>query len=237
MSKIVKNDLYDYENRYIFQFEDAFKFSLDSILLAEFVDNIKSSSNILDLCTGNAAIPLILTTKVLCHIDAIEIQKEIYELGKKSISYNNLDDYIKIYNFNATEINNHIQKKYDIITCNPPYFKVDKSSFINKNEKLQIARHEIKITLEDIFKISNNYLNTGGSLYLVHIPERLDEIIYLGFKYKLNIKKVQFIKTKENKKPSLVLVKAVRDSKSGLKINDIINVENKKTYKNIFKEV
>ena len=34
--KIVKNDLFDYKNRYIWQIQDGFKFSLDSILLAEY---------------------------------------------------------------------------------------------------------------------------------------------------------------------------------------------------------
>ena len=33
----VKNDLFDYKNRYIMQMRDGFKFSLDSLLLAEFV--------------------------------------------------------------------------------------------------------------------------------------------------------------------------------------------------------
>ena len=33
MNLLVKNDLFDYKNRYIMQFENAFKFSLDSLLL------------------------------------------------------------------------------------------------------------------------------------------------------------------------------------------------------------
>ena len=60
---IVKNDLYDYYGFSIYQDEDNFKFSLDSILLAEFVDIDKKSNNIVDLCTGNAPVPLILSTK------------------------------------------------------------------------------------------------------------------------------------------------------------------------------
>ena len=89
MRKKVKNDLFDYENRYIYQYEQGFKFSLDSILLAEYVSNFKNK-NILDLCTGNCVIPLILTTKYPCQIDAIEIQKEVFELAKESITLNKL---------------------------------------------------------------------------------------------------------------------------------------------------
>ena len=62
MKVIEKNDLFDYPNRYILQEKDGFKFSLDSILLAEYV-RLKKDSRILDMCTGNAPIPLILSTK------------------------------------------------------------------------------------------------------------------------------------------------------------------------------
>ena len=49
---IVKNDLYDYKNRYIYQDTDFFKFSIDSILLAEFVDRKDLKGNILDTTIG-----------------------------------------------------------------------------------------------------------------------------------------------------------------------------------------
>ena len=63
MNLLVKNDLFDYKNRYIMQFENAFKFSLDSLLLAEFVSVKKTDKNVLDMCTGNAPVPLILSLK------------------------------------------------------------------------------------------------------------------------------------------------------------------------------
>lgn len=235
MRKKVKNDLFDYENRFIYQYEEGFKFSLDSILLAEYVSNFKNK-NVLDLCTGNCAIPLILTTKYPCQIDAVEIQKEVYELAKESIVLNKLEDEISVYNFDANDIFQKINKKYDIITCNPPYYKVDKTSLVNKEELLNIARHEIKFKLEDLFKIANQYLNDKGRLYLIHTISRLDEIIILGSKYNLNMKEIQLIRTSSKNKPSLVIVKALKNSKTGIIVNDIINIEKCKTYKNIFKE-
>ena len=87
---IVKNDLYDYKNRMIFQDSSGFKFSLDSILLAEFAKNIKNKSNVLDMCSGNCVVPLILSTYNDANYVAFEIQKEIYNLGVKSIEYNKI---------------------------------------------------------------------------------------------------------------------------------------------------
>ena len=82
----------------------------------------------------------------------------------------------------------------------------------------------------------NQYLNDKGRLYLIHTISRLDEIIILGNKYNLNIKEIQLIKTSSKNNPSLVIVKALKNSKAGVVVNNIINIENCKTYKNIFKK-
>ena len=86
LNNLVKNDLFDYPNRYIYQYEDGFKFSIDSILLAEFVDIKKTTKTILDMCTGNAPIPLIISTKTNKQILGFEIQKEIYDLAIMSVT-------------------------------------------------------------------------------------------------------------------------------------------------------
>ncbi len=234
--KKVLNDLFDYGLK-IYQYEDAFKFSLDSILLAEFVKIAKKTQEILDLCTGNASIPLILSTKTKAHIDAFEIQFQIYNLARENIIYNNLDKQITIYNDDIKNVNKYLpNKKYDIITCNPPFFKVDNKTFINNLYELAIARHEVMITLDEIFKIASSHLNTKGEFYLVHRVNRLDEIINLGIKYNLPVKNIILIKTRDNNLPTIILLRCIKDSKMGIKINDIVSVENRTTYKEIFKE-
>ena len=165
MKKKVLNDLFDYGLK-IYQIPGYFKFSLDSILLAEYVKITNKTTKILDLCCGNASIPLILSTKTKAFMEGVEIQKEIYDLAIESIHFNKLDDQIKMYNANVTDISNWLKgKKYDIITCNPPYFKVDSKDYINDETTLAIARHEIKATLEDIFKVVTSFKYKRGILF------------------------------------------------------------------------
>jgi len=235
--QIVLNDLFDYTNLKIYQYVEGFKFSLDSILLAEFVKVTSKTKSILDLCSGNAAVPMILSTKTKAQIDAFELQESIFKLAKKSIDYNKLDKQIALYNSDIKEIDNYKKgKKYDIITCNPPYFKVEDNEHINDTEVLAIARHELKINLEDIFMIASNHLDDKGEFYLVHRVSRIDEIIILGNKYNLNVKNVELIKTKDNGKPYIVLVRCIKNSKLGIKVNSEKNIGNLKTYQNMFKE-
>ena len=233
---IVKNDLFDYKNRYIFQDNEGFKFSLDSILLAEFAKFKESNKQVLDACSGNCAIPLIMSTYNDSHYDAFEIQKEVYELGKKSIEYNKLDN-INLINDDVNNIDKYFNNDYfDVITCNPPFFKMGDKKVININSKKAIARHEISFKLEDIFKIAKKHLKDQGLLYIVHRPERIDELFVYANKYNINIKCLQLITTKKDEKPSIVLVKCVKNSKMGLVVNKQLCIEELNSYQNIFVE-
>lgn len=235
--KIIKNDLYDYPNRCIFQFDKGFKFSLDSILLAEYTKITKKTETILDMCTGNAPIPLILSTKTDKKIYGFEIQKDISELAKESVRINNLENQIEIINEDVLNIGNVFPGKYfDIITCNPPYFPVYDENVLNKVDALTIARHEVKITLEDIFRIVSNHLRDNGFFYMVHRPNRLDEIIMTAKEYKVPVKEIQLIVTKDNL-PTMVLVKCQKHSKNGLKFKKIIDVSKLDSYQHLFEEV
>ena len=235
MRKIVLNDLFDYKNRKIYQDEETFKFSLDSILLAEFVKKPKKGSIILDMCTGNAPVPLILSTKYANKIYGFEIQEDIYKLAVKSIHLNNCQNQIEVFNDDVKNIKNYFPgNNFDVITCNPPYFKCTLSSLKNENKVKAIARHEIKIDLSAIIKIAADNLKNNGTFYLVHRAERIDEIICLCLNNKLAVKKVVLVSTKKDNEPIVVLIKAVKNGNLGVKIKVLNNINEYKTYQNIF---
>lgn len=231
----VKNDLFDYKNRYIMQMQDGFKFSLDSLLLAEFVKVKKDDKKILDMCTGNAPVPLVLSLKTNAEIVGFEIQKEISELALESVKINGLEKNIIIINDDIKNINNYFESNtFDIITCNPPYFKTKEDGYRNKNDFLTLARHEIAIDLETIFKIASKNLKDNKEFYLVHRVERLDDIIVLARENKMNVKELQFISTKKEKAANTILVKCVKNSKPGIKLRKEICVDNLGTYQHLF---
>ena len=217
------NDLLNY-NIKIYQFKDAFKYSIDSVLLAEFVNINYRDKNILDFCTGNAPIPLILSTKFTKNIYGVEIQKEIFELAQKSIDYNNIKN-ITLLNKDVKDLTDYFDLKFDIITCNPPYFKCDSLSMINKNNMKAIARHELKITLEDIIKVSSKLLNFSGSLYLVHRCERINEIFDLLKKYNFGLRRLQFVYDNLTSDSCFLLIEAKYLCKNDLKVLSPIYID------------
>jgi len=204
---------------YIMQDTDMFNFSLDSVLLPNFVTINKNVQNILDIGCGNAPIPLILSTKTKAHITGVEIQKEVYNLAVESVKINNLEDQINILNADINDLYQELgTESFDIITCNPPFFKVSENSNKNLSEYKTVARHEVKLNLEDIMKISRKLLKNNGVLGIVHRPERLVDIIDLMRKYNIEPKKIRLVYPKKDKEANILLIEGTKNGNPGLKI-------------------
>lgn len=227
MGKVEINDLVYFKNIKIVQNKDYFNFSLDSVLLPNFVEITRKTKKILDMCTGNAPIPLILSTKTDAKIYGVELQKEVYDLAKETIKINNLDNQIELINDNIKNLKKIFDTEtFDIITCNPPYFKKKDDSIINENKVKSIARHEIEMELEDVMIISKALLKNEGSLVLVHRTDRLIEIIELMKKHNIEPKRMRLIYPKVNMESNLVLIEGRKNGKEGLKILPPLYIHN-----------
>ena len=230
----VINDLLGYPGLKIVQDPDMFSFSIDSMILGYFATINKKVNNIVDFCTGNAPIPLYLTLRTKAHITGIEIQKKVYELAVKSVKMNNKDNQISLLNEDLKGISSRIKEKVDLVTCNPPFFKLNETSNINKSEYKTIARHEVKITLEECVQEASKLLSTGGYFSMVHRPDRLVEILEVMKKYKLEPKRLQFIYPKIDSEPNHILIEGIKDGNPGLKVlKPLIVYENGKWSKEI----
>lgn len=215
----VKNYLLNYDNMYIIQDTDMFNFSLDSVLLPNFVTINKKTKKILDIGSGNAPIPLILSTLTDAQIMAVEIQKDVYELGKESIKINKLENRIDFINADINELYKEIDTEtFDVITCNPPYFKVNESSNLNDSEYKTIARHEIKLDLEKLFKIAKKLLKNKGNIAIVHRPERLSDIVSEMKKNNIEPKRIQFVYPSINSEANILLIEGTKNGNPGVKI-------------------
>ena len=196
-----------------------FSFSLDSVLLPHFVTINKNVDKILDIGCGNAPIPLILSTKTKTNIIGVEIQKEVYDMAVESVNINNLNKQIDIIN---ADINDYYKKlesdSFDIITCNPPFFKYLETSNLNKNDYKTIARHEIKLNLDDLFNIAKKLLKNNGVIAIVHRPDRLIDIIISMKKNNIEPKKIRFVYPKMNSEANILLIEGSKNGKAGMKI-------------------
>lgn len=211
-----KNDLLGY-GLHIYQDDSFFKFSIDSVLLAEFVNIKFRDKNVLDMCTGNAPALLIMAQKYKKNYWGIELQKKVYDLACMSVKENKLD--INLINDDINNLEQYFKNDFfDIITCNPPYFKCNHQTLVNQIEEKSIARHEIKVTFEEIVSKSYNLLKNNGYFYFVHRTDRLLEFIYILNKYHFSVKRIRFAYDNYDSNCCCVLFECVKNGHTETKV-------------------
>ena len=202
----------------IIQSPSVFSFSLDAVLLARFVSVPIVKGQIVDLCSGNGVIPLLLSTRTNAAITGIEIQERLYDMAIRSIEYNDLSSRLHMIHGDIKDIAQQIGfSKYDAVTCNPPYFPTPKADERNKNEHYAIARHEIMCNLEDVIRTSSQLLKQGGKAAFVHRPGRLMDILTLMRKYRIEPKRLQFVHPMQGKEANIILIEGIKDGSPDLK--------------------
>lgn len=213
----MKNDLInDYERLddlnigglRIIQNPSQFCFGVDAVLLADFASyGIKKQNKVIDLCSGNGIIPILLTHKTAeTDIVGLEIQEDIAEMAMRSVKFNDIGDRVDVICGDLKNANQEFGKSsFNNVTCNPPY-KEYGGGLINKHSASAIARHEIMCNLEDIIKVSAELLIPQGKLAMIHRPERLIDIVTLMRKYKIEPKRLRFIHPSANKTATMILV-------------------------------
>ncbi|MDZ7293519.1 tRNA1(Val) (adenine(37)-N6)-methyltransferase [Mycoplasmopsis pulmonis] len=210
---LVLNNLGFDSNLKVYQDKDAFNYSVDTILLGNFIHLTTSIKYALEIGANNGALSIFVASrKKDLKIDAVEIQKEPSELAQKNVELNNLESQIKIINQDFNDFYKNHQKntlkKYQSIFVNPPYYQLDK----NKTKKIEksklIATHEVSINLEQIIKGSRGIIEQKGYLNFVIPIERLVDLFYLLRKYNFEPKRVQLVYPRIYEKAKFALVES-----------------------------
>ena len=212
------DDLQTETNLYLIQNPKWFCFGVDAVLLSHFAaQTIKQNARVLDLCTGNGIVPLLLTEKSRAsHITGLEIQEPVAKMANRSVMYNRLEDRVEIRQGDLKDCEEIFgRESFDNITCNPPY-KENNGGLKNATDTVTIARHEIFCTLEDIIRVSARCLKPYGKLCMVHRPERLADIICLMRQERLEPKRLRFVHPSPSKTANMILIEGAKYGKPKL---------------------
>ena len=209
----------------IIQNKNGFCFGMDSVLLSDFAKEIKKNGTILDMGTGTGILGILLSAKTQdTKITGVEIQPEVAQMAQRSVQLNHLEERIDIICEDIKELKKIYEtQSFDAIVTNPPYKKKGTGG-INENEAKLISRHEITANLEDFISIASYLLKDQGSIYMVHRPERLADIMTNLRKYKLEPKVIKFVHPNQEKEPNLILVKATKNARPFLKVEKPIYI-------------
>lgn len=193
--------------RRIIQNETEFCFSLDAVLLAHFPD-FRKHWKVLDLGTGTGVMPLLAVDHV-AHFDAVELNPVMAELAKRNVELNGLADRITVQEGDYRGIRElYPAESFDLVMVNPPYRPVTCGAQ-SKKDGVARACHEVTATLKDVVAAARYALKFRGRLAMIHIPERLQEIMSALQENQLAVKRIRFVEPKADKPPNMVLIEAV----------------------------
>ena len=162
---------------------------------------------------------MLLSFRTNAEIYGIEYQKCVYDLACESVLENDKNNQINLILGDVKDIKSKFNSdSFDLVTCNPPYFKTKNEEFLNDNDVKTLARHEITLNLEDVLKSASYLLKSGGIFAMVHRTERFIEIIECMKKFNLEPKRVQFIYPKTGRESDLFLIEGIKNGKNGLKM-------------------
>lgn len=199
--------------RRIIQSSNEFCFSMDSVLLAHF-PNFKRKYKVLDLGTGTGVMPLLIVDEV-AHVDAIELNPKMADIARRNVELNNLATKISVVEGDYKNIRNYFKaESFDLVLVNPPYRSIG-SGAVNEVEGIASARHEFTATLDDVVTAARFALKYHGKLCMIHITERLCEIVDTLHRHQFEMKRLRLIQPKFSKVPNLLLIEAMVGGAAG----------------------
>jgi tRNA1Val (adenine37-N6)-methyltransferase len=202
----------------LYQKKGGYRFSLDSLLLADF-STLRSGNRVIDLGTGNGVIPLILAYRYpSISVTGIEIQREMAERAVRNVRLNGYEDRITIACIDiASTIRQLGPESFDSVISNPPYRQRSSGRLSPSGEK-QIARHELKASLEDFVQLAAFLLKNKGRFACCHLGDRTVDLLTAMRGAGMEPKRLRLVHPFAAVQASMILVEAVKGGRSGLEI-------------------
>lgn len=196
-------------NIYLYQRKDMFRMNTDTALLGNFM-KINEGETVLDIGTNNGALLLYANQCKPGYLYGVDILEEACNLARENLEYNKISNVEIMHG----DIKNIEINPVDVIVSNPPYFKTSEQSNVNESEYLKCARHEVYLTMSDLFQSVQRLLKENGRLYLVHRSDRIGDIICELRAIQMEVKRIQFIYDENKDDARSVLIEATKQGKS-----------------------
>lgn len=149
----------------------AMKVGTDGVLLGAWNEH-PQPHQILDIGSGTGLIALMCAQRYpQAKITGIEPDKNAFEQALDNITNSKFNKQVTLKNCRLQSFNP--VEEFDLIICNPPYFK---EQTLAKNDARERARHSKHLPLSDLISFAEQQLSPEGILSLILPSNRLNEI-------------------------------------------------------------
>jgi tRNA1Val (adenine37-N6)-methyltransferase len=203
----------------VIQKKKGYRYSIDSYLLAAFADEPEGAT-VLEIGSGSGVISILLAGVKELHMTGVEIQPSLAGMSERSVKMNGLEKKVKIITGDIREFSGG---PFDAVVANPPFRPVG-SGRVNPEDEKAVARHEIRLTLEQMLSCANRLLGHGGRFYAIYPAWRLPDMICAMRKSNIEPKKIIMIHSRIGSPASLFLVKGIKGAGFELYIEKPMNI-------------
>lgn len=203
----------------IFQKKRGYRFSIDAILLADFV-KLKRGETVIDLGAGSGVIGIVLARRFPRggRIVGLELQGQLADMARRSVEINQLEERVDILQSDVRGVRTSLAaESFDVAVFNPPYRKTG-SGRTNPDEERALARHEIRGTAADFLAASAYLLKDGGRVYLIYPAKRMVEVLQRMRTLNLEPKKLKVVYSRASSGGDFVLVEGLKGGGEELKV-------------------
>lgn len=211
-----------WENGPVFRQAEHFRLGTDSVLLANFVRSPSARRGIDLGCASGILSLLLLVNNARLHMTGLELVPEAVELARENMARNGLTERSALL---CGDIRAHRELfrsgEFDLVAANPPYFAKD-SGGVSPSPERASARAELCCDMEELCSAAAYLCRTGGSVYFVHRPERLSELMCTMSAKGIEPKRLRLVCHSASSAPCFVLIEGRRGGRPGLRIEPML---------------
>ncbi|WP_051238830.1 tRNA1(Val) (adenine(37)-N6)-methyltransferase [Gaetbulibacter saemankumensis] len=141
------------------------KIGTDSVLLGAWANINPHPYSTLDIGAGTGILSLMLAQRTHAEIiDALEIDDEAYEQCVENFEQSDWGDRLFCYHASLEEFAEEIEDTYDLIICNPPFYKED---YKTENSQRDLARFSDAMPFDHLIKSVVKLLSDNGKFNVI----------------------------------------------------------------------
>ncbi len=179
------------------------KVGTDGVLIGAWA-SCEGVQSILDVGTGTGLIALMCAQKNNgATIDALEIEEKACEQAIQNINNSAWNDRINVVEGSFQEYSESMQKKYDLIISNPPFFQ---NSLKNECHQKSLARHTASLSFEELIYGVVRILRKEGCFSVILPYDVKDEFVHIAKSHLLHLNRVLGVKPTPTKPEKRILM-------------------------------
>lgn len=199
--------------------QHGYRFSIDAVLLAAHA-HPRSGELVVDIGTGCGVVALVLAHRSpALEVYGIELQPELADLARRNVAENGLGSRVHIIQGDINDLSaRDLPRPVDLVVTNPPFYRLA-SGRLNPDDQKAVARHELRLNLEQLLAAAKRLLRTGGRLVLIYACERLTDLLSGMRRSGIEPKTLRMIHGSAGDEAKLCIVEAVQRGRPGLKVH------------------